>query len=115
MYTYEGWGFVLPVGEFGEQTVLEAVEAVSGNRYSDLSELDSSMLFGTYESYDNIESAYWGGEEVDTSEGVIIFDLGPDSPELVRQNEIGELLEELGYEDWLNDPQVANYIVKCEQ
>lgn len=115
MYEYEGWGAVISVADEGEDRLIAAINDAYASDFDSVEEIDDAMVFGDYESPDNVIAARYAIEDVDFSDGIFIIDMSPESSMLERENVIGEIMEDLGYDGWLDDPPYARYKVECEQ
>lgn len=111
MHIYQGDGIILSVADCdGDQRIVNIVNSVLEENYSDLCDVDNSMMFGVYESSDNILSARRGDMELDTSQGIIILPMSPDGE--FEQSNTPDILWELGIY-WMS--AISSYYVECEQ
>lgn len=115
MYEYEGYGFVVSVADDGEDEIIEAVCKHFDTDVETLEEIDDAMYFGTFESVDNIDSAEFAGEEVNTSEGIFIIDMGDASIKGDARERLDKVMEDLGHEDWASGQSYADYKIICQQ
>lgn len=110
MYTYEGYGAVIPLVDFDGRMFLDFMEELSGIEFASFDDFANNEPIGTYESSDNINYAQVGGTDVDTSNGVLIINCNG-GVGLTTEITLKSLYPDV--RDLSNI--IGDYVVECEQ
>lgn len=114
MFTYEGYGLVVPIADCGVETFLGAVNQVYGIGATNMEIFDDSMAMGTYESPDNIYSAQISGYDIDYSQGIVIVELPPAVYGSEVFTNVKAVMDLLGFDGWENNDEfVGDYLIEC--